>query len=118
LALQLLDTPFTYYINASKMSNNYYAVIFTTKQSTNLEGYSEMAEAMEALAAKQPGYIGVESASGELGITVSYWETLEAISQWKENIAHLRAQKKGKAQWYTWYKLRICKVEREYEFMK
>ena len=100
------------------MSSNYYAVIFTTKQTANLKGYTEMAEAMEVLAAKQPGYLGIESARDELGITVSYWESLESISLWKENIAHLRAQEKGKAQWYTWYKLRICKVEREYEFSK
>ena len=100
------------------MNSNYYAVIFTTQQTSNLEGYTEMSEAMEALAAKQPGYLGIASARGELGITVSYWESLEAISNWKENIAHLRAQEKGKTQWYAWYKLRICKVEREYEFRK
>lgn len=100
------------------MNSNYYAVIFTTQQTDNLEGYDEMSSAMEALASKQPGYIGVESARGELGITISYWKSLEAISLWKENITHLRAQEKGKAQWYAWYKLRICKVEREYEFRK
>lgn len=98
------------------MNSDYYAVIFTSKQTKNLEGYAEMAAAMEALAAKQPGYLGIESARSELGITVSYWESLDAISNWKENLAHLKAQEKGKAQWYAWYTLRICKVEREYEF--
>jgi len=96
----------------------YYAVIFTTTTTEDHHGYSAMAKKMEALASKQPGYIGIESARSELGITVSYWESLDAISKWKENSEHLLAQRIGKEKWYSWYKLRICLVEREYEFVK
>ena len=98
------------------MPDNYYAVIFTSKQTKSIEGYDEMALAMQDLAKKQVGCLGVENAHSELGITVSYWNSLEAIQSWKENLAHLQAQKLGKEQWYQWYKIRICKVEREYEF--
>ena len=77
-----------------------------------------MAEAMEKLAKKQPGYLGFESARNELGIAISYWETLEDIKNWKANLDHLEAQKKGKSNWYSWFKVRICKVEREYEFKR
>lgn len=94
----------------------YYAVIFTTLRKEGDHGYEEMANKMEALAAKQPGFIGFETARSEIGISVSYWETLAAIKQWKENSEHLIAQKKGKELWYQWYKLRICLVERNYEF--
>jgi heme-degrading monooxygenase HmoA len=94
----------------------YYAVIFTTLRKEGDHGYEEMASKMEALAAKQPGFIGFETARSEIGISVSYWETLAAIKQWKENSEHLIAQKKGKEVWYQWYKLRICLVERDYEF--
>ena len=94
----------------------YYAVIFTSKQQEDDSGYQKMAEQMETLAKKQPGYIGIESAKETIGITVSYWESLDAIKNWKENSAHLFAQEKGKSDWYSWYKVRICKVEREYEF--
>ena len=111
-----MGTHCIYSINVNKMNSNYYAVIFTSKQTENSEGYAEMALAMEALAAKQPGYLGIESARDSLGITVSYWESLEAISNWKQNLVHLKAQERGKAQWYDWYKVRICKVERAYEF--
>jgi len=97
-------------------SKSYYAVIFTSKQEEDDSGYQKMAEKMEALAKQQPGYIGVESAKETIGITVSYWESLDAIKNWKENSAHLFAQEKGKTDWYSWYKVRICKVEREYEF--
>lgn len=102
-----------------KMNNTrqpYYAVIFTSLQTTNTQGYSEMASAMEELAKKQPGYLGMESARETVGITVSYWENLEAIKSWKGNLDHMVAQKRGREVWYSWYKVRICKVEREYEF--
>ena len=94
----------------------YYAVIFTSTRSKIEEGYAEMAEKMEQLAKQQPGFIGVESARNEIGITVSYWKSLEAIKNWKMNLDHLEAQQKGRSTWYKNYKVRIAKVEREYEF--
>ena len=97
-------------------TKSYYAVIFTSKQQEDESGYQKMADQMETLAKQQPGYIGIESAKEAIGITVSYWESLAAIKNWKENAAHLFAQEKGKSDWYSWYKVRICKVEREYEF--
>lgn len=98
------------------MKKPYYAVIFTSTRTVGDKGYSAMAQQMENLAEKQPGYIGIESARGSIGITVSYWESLEAIANWKANANHLFAQRKGKTEWYKNYKVRICLVEREYEF--
>ena len=95
----------------------YYAVIFTSRQTENIEGYTEMAELMETLAKQQPGFLGIESARNEIGITVSYWQSLESIKNWKANLDHLVAQKKGREQWYSYYNVRICKVEREYKFL-
>ena len=94
----------------------YYAVIFTTILTNNLEGYSEMAERMEVLAKQQEGYLGIESARADIGITVSYWKNLEAITVWKNNIEHTEAREIGREKWYKKYQLRICKVEREYGF--
>ncbi len=94
----------------------YYAVIFTSKRTDGDKGYSKISEQMEILAKQQPGYLGIEFAKETLGITVSYWKSLDAIKHWKENTAHLFAQNKGKSDWYSWYKVRICKVEHEYEF--
>ena len=75
-----------------------------------------MATKMEELAKQQPGYLGIESAREETGITVSYWKDLESIRHWKMNLDHLQAQKLGKEKWYAQYKLRICLVERDYGF--
>lgn len=94
----------------------YYAVIFTSTRTEVAAGYAEMAIKMVELAKAQPGFIGMESARSEIGITVSYWESLEAIQNWKANMEHLEAQEKGKTTWYKNYKVRIAKVEREYEF--
>jgi heme-degrading monooxygenase HmoA len=96
----------------------YYAVIFSSIKSESAEGYAEMANRMIVLAQEQAGFLGIESASQEVGITVSYWKTLEDIRNWKVNSEHLIAQQKGKENWYKAYKTRICKVEREYGFEK
>lgn len=101
-----------------KENNPYYAVIFTSTQSENIEGYAEMAEKMELLAKQQDGFLGIDSARNSVGITVSYWRSLEAIKSWKANSEHFFAQQKGREEWYNWYNVRICKVEREYEFEK
>ena len=94
----------------------YYAVIFTARRTAIDDGYGTMAEHMRALAAQQPGYLGIESAGDEFEITVSYWRDPDAIKAWKRNVDHLAAQGRGRADWYSAYRVRICKVEREYGF--
>jgi heme-degrading monooxygenase HmoA len=94
----------------------YYAVIFTSTQTKTLDGYVEMAIEMEMLAKQQTGFLGIDSARSNVGISVSYWESLEAIQQWKQHTDHLVAKKKGIKDWYAYYNVKICKVEREYGF--
>nr|WP_042295169.1 antibiotic biosynthesis monooxygenase [Nonlabens ulvanivorans] len=94
----------------------YYAVIFTSVKKENIPEYDSMARLMEKLAQQQSGYKHHESAREEIGITVSYWDSLEAIDQWKQQVDHQMAQRLGKSDWYKWYHVRICKVEREYSF--
>ena len=92
----------------------YYAVIFTSHRTDGDNGYGEMATKMVDLAAQQPGYLGIESAREDLGITVSYWSDLESIKSWKANIEHQQAQRSGHEKWYSSFKVRISKVERDY----
>ena len=98
---------------ASTPKPPYYAVIFTTRR-TGVDGeYDRTAERMVELAARQPGYLGIESTRGAdgLGITVSYWESLEAIAAWRAHGEHLRAQERGKREWYSHFELRVARVE-------
>ena len=96
----------------------YYAVIFSTLRTTVDEGYMETTKRMEALAKLQEGYLGLESARNKIGITVSYWKSLDAILKWRNNAEHTLAREKGKELWYKKYQLRTCKVQREYGFEK
>lgn len=94
----------------------YYAVIFTSLRTEGDKGYGDMSDRMVALAVQQPGFLGVESAREGVGITVSYWRDLESIRAWKANAEHLIAQQTGRRDWYSQYKTRIAKVERDYGF--
>ncbi len=94
----------------------YYAVIFTNNRTQEDSGYAEMASRMKELAKQQSGFLGMESVRNEMGITVSYWKDLESIRAWKANAEHQIAQQLGKEKWYAFYRIRICKVEREYSF--
>ncbi|RZF87152.1 antibiotic biosynthesis monooxygenase [Pseudoalteromonas sp. S4488] len=92
----------------------YYAVIFTNTLSGDTAGYEEVANRMVELAEQQPGYLGIESVRDGLGITVSYWQSLDAIKAWKQNVEHLNAQQLGRDKWYSAFTTRIAKVERDY----
>lgn len=94
----------------------YYAVIFTSQRTAGDDGYADMAERMVALAAEQPGFLGVESVRGAdgLGITVSYWASEEAIAAWKAHAEHSLARTLGREHWYATFALRVARVERAY----
>lgn len=92
----------------------YYAVIFSNHRTKGDDGYGQMADRMVELAALQPGFLGIESVRDGLGITVSSWESLEAIKDWKNNAEHQKAQRLGHQKWYSSFCLRIAKVERAY----
>lgn len=71
---------------------------------------------MLELVSKQPGFVGADSvrdAQG-VGITVSYWESEEAILAWKRNAEHAATREQGKREWYESFHVRICKIERSY----
>ena len=95
----------------------YTAVIFTSVRTDEDDaGYATTADEMERLAAEQPGYLGIESARAELGITVSYWASAADARAWKAVAEHRLAQQRGRDAWYRSYRVRIATVEREYGF--
>lgn len=98
----------------------YYAVIFTSRRTDVVDGYDDMSARMVEFAAQQPGFLGVESARGEdgLGITVSYWESEEAIANWRRHAEHRVAQSTGIERWYEQFVTRVAKVERARTFQR
>ncbi len=95
-----------------------YAVVFTSLRTEGDGGYAQTSEEMVRLASAQPGFLGVESVRGAdgLGITVSYWRDEASIRAWRENADHGTARRAGRERWYRAYRVRVCKVEREYGF--
>jgi heme-degrading monooxygenase HmoA len=103
---------------ANTPSPPYYSVIFTSTRTEGDNGYGDMADLMVDLASKQDGFLGVESARNEIGITVSYWQDLDSIKQWRHHAEHTVARELGREKWYGSFKVRIAKVERDYRFDK
>ncbi|HZX31361.1 MAG TPA: antibiotic biosynthesis monooxygenase [Rhodocyclaceae bacterium] len=101
----------------SKIANTpkppYYAVIFTSVRTEGDNGYAETAKRILDIARQQPGFLGYEAARQEVGISVSYWESLDAIRAWKEHPEHRKVQAMESV-WYGENRIRVCKVERDY----
>jgi len=94
----------------------YYAVIFTTTRAEADDGYAAMAQHMKELTAAQPGYLGIESARADVGITLSYWRDEASIAAWKANLEHTAARELGRSVFYRSYALRVARVERDYRW--
>ena len=99
----------------------YVAVIFTSKRTADDDaGYARATARMEELAAKIPGFLGIESARGEdgSGITVSYWANDDAVTAWRTHPEHLEIQARGRQEWYSSYELRVARVEQARSFSR
>ena len=85
----------------------YYAVIFASLPGASDQGYGAMAEQMAALAAEQPGYIGMESARDGtgFGLTVSYWADEAALIAFVQSIM---AAPLGNATSGPWWEMHCC----------
>jgi len=96
------------------MEPPYYAVIFTSALREEDPEYETLAQRMLDLAARQPGYLGVDSVRhGPAGVTVSYWRDEASIAAWRAQVEHREAQRQGRARWYRSYALRVARVERQ-----
>ncbi len=104
----------------SNLKPPYYAVIFTSKKSSNLLNYAQMADKMETLAALQPGYLDFVASTCEDGRTIatSYWQTEADIVNWKQQDEHAAAREMGKQSWYDEFTVEVAKVERAYSWSR
>jgi heme-degrading monooxygenase HmoA len=95
------------------------AVIFIAERTLDDdEGYAAAAAAMDALAAQQPGYRGVDSARGDdrVGITVSYWADEASAVAWRQHPEHAAVREGGRGRWYRWYALHVAQIGRSYSW--
>lgn len=93
-----------------------YAVIFRANINQFDENYALLAEKMRELAIREYGCLEFVSVrDGEREISISYWQTTQAIRQWKQNAKHLAAQALGRSKWYQSYSVQIVEIMRQYE---
>jgi heme-degrading monooxygenase HmoA len=92
-----------------------YAVIFKAEFKHQDQDYSETAKRMRELAINKYGCVEfVSVCEGRKEISISYWESEDHISRWKQDKEHVKAQEKGKALWYKSYSIEVCEVVRSY----
>lgn len=101
--------------------NGQVAVIFTSQRTgEDAEGYANAAAAMDARAATQPGYRGMDSVSNAegAGITVSYWADEAAALHWRDDPEHAATREAGRGRWYASYSVVVAIVDRSYDWTR
>jgi heme-degrading monooxygenase HmoA len=93
-------------------------VILSAQRTEGDNGYPETAERLLELLAQQPGFLGAESINDDAGygITVAYFDSEDAIRQWRNQVDRAAAREKGRTTWYSQYSVRVARVERAYDF--
>ncbi|MGR3761654.1 antibiotic biosynthesis monooxygenase family protein [Roseobacteraceae bacterium NS-SX3] len=95
------------------------AVIFEVEPAEGMkEPYLELAASLRPLLEEVEGFISVErfqslTNPGKL-LSLSFWESEEALARWRAVSAHRNAQAKGRAGYFANYRLRVAGVIRDY----
>ena len=98
-----------------------YGIIFEVwPHASGKERYFELAAQLKTILATQPGFISVERFQslideGKL-LSLSFWESEEAIMGWRVQLDHIQAQKEGKEKLFRAYRIRVVEVRRDYDF--
>jgi heme-degrading monooxygenase HmoA len=102
-------------LRAGDLPPQIWTVAFANQRTgTDDDGYQAKAAEMDELAARQPGYLGIDAVRGAdgKGITVSRWSSIAALVNWRAVSAHRAAQSKGRANWYASYRSDVGRVDR------
>lgn len=95
------------------------AVLFEASTYTaRQERYLQLAAELKPLLAEVDGFIAIErftslSEPGKI-LSLSWWRDEEAVLRWKKNTFHQAAQGEGRATIFSFYRIRIAQVIREY----
>ncbi|WP_448564720.1 antibiotic biosynthesis monooxygenase family protein [Thalassotalea ganghwensis] len=92
-----------------------FAVIFRAKVGQQDAAYSETVKTMRQLAFEKYGCIDFIAVTEGLDeIAISYWESEQAIKDWRNDVDHQVAQKFGKNKWYQSYQVEVAEIKRSY----
>lgn len=95
-------------------------VIRSRVRPEHVQEYYALVEEMEALARSMPGYISNKSyyaADGER-LSVHEWESAEQLHAWRAHPDHVKAQGRGRRDFYDSYTIYVCDGPRESRFVR
>jgi heme-degrading monooxygenase HmoA len=99
-----------------------FLVVFRNRKRADIDAaaYSADAEAMEALARTQPGFLSFKSYAAEDGevIALSEWDSEAAALGWRRQTEHAGVQAKGRADYYESYSLFAGTPSRVHHFRR
>lgn len=80
--------------------------------------YLQLAAELKPLLADIDGFIDIErfqslNTDGKI-LSLSWWRDEEAVRRWKQNVFHQAAQREGREAIFTYYRIRVAQVVREY----
>lgn len=80
--------------------------------------YLQLAAELKPLLADIDGFIDIErfhslTTDGKI-LSLSWWRDEEAVRRWKQNVFHQAAQREGREAIFTYYRIRVAQVVREY----
>lgn len=100
--------------NIEQSSKKLYAVIFKSKrQNANGNLYYEHNDKLDEKIRTLPGYVkhsGMRHPETREGMTVAYFDSLEAIDKWRKDAEHMDAKKLAKSHFYENYSVEITEV--------
>ena len=96
-----------------------FAVIFELEpEKETAQEYFDLAAELRPELEKIDGFISVERFSSMYNegkyLSVSFWRDKNALNQWRENLGHRDAQKKGLKNIFQNYRIRVAEVIRDY----
>ena len=82
------------------------------------EEYQQWLARMRELAMSMPGYVSHKTFTADDGerVTIVEFASEEAQRAWATHREHVEAKKKGRASFYSEYRIQICTVQRDSAF--
>ncbi len=96
-------------------------VIVEFELRTGMESEFETAsQHMQEQVKKYDGFLGEDPCckldNENTFVTLFYWRDRESMKAWREDRVHVITQNLGREKLFAWYKIRVCELEREYEW--
>ncbi|GAA4045402.1 antibiotic biosynthesis monooxygenase family protein [Parerythrobacter jejuensis] len=97
-----------------------FLVVFRNRKRADIDqqAYDAEAQAMEDLAAQQPGFVSFKTYAADDGemIALSEWASEAAALAWRRHHDHAQVQARGRSDYYSEYTLFACDDPRIHRF--